>query len=72
VNSCATCLHLDAGEGVTFVSWHGETLMDMAGVCTRPGWYFNGKHVPEWFGRGCPKHEPIASPQGDGDPGGVS
>ena len=59
MNTCGTCAHCETSEA--------DSSRDIAGACTLVGGYFNGKLVPVWLG--CPWHEPIASAQGDGDPG---
>jgi hypothetical protein len=57
--SCANCCHLDHDEG---------DGAEIAGLCTKAGHVYNGVPVPVWL-RGCPKFEPFAIPQADGDGG---
>jgi len=61
VATCGTCAHCDTSEARELISQR------LAGYCTLAGGWFNGKPVPVWLT--CPAHEPVASSQGDGDPG---
>jgi hypothetical protein len=60
VDTCANCAHCDTSQQTD--------SKILAGVCTCAGWAFNGRFVFRWMA-GCPMHEAVASPQGDGDMG---
>ena len=67
--SCKTCAHLDASEATTLWAGPGAVARHViVGICTKRLNWFHGRHVIDWM-TGCPDHEPVALPQGDGDPG---